>query len=150
MLYVRNPTNNGKIFEDLRTHEEKIKNGIRKAYYRMGKQCTKDARESILQGPKTGRIYYIKKGSRTYKHQASAPGEPPANLTGRLRKSIDFEVRSFRQLEFGANTPYAAALELGSPQRKLLPRPYLVRALDKNHKNFHNFLASEMEKSLGI
>jgi phage gpG-like protein len=75
------------------------------------------AKQKILQGAKTGREYkYGKNGKRT--HVASAPGQPPANWTGNLARSI----KAISAVENGgvwtakvvANAPYAAALEFGT------------------------------------
>lgn len=74
------------------------------------------AKESILSGPKSGRIYG--------EHQASAPGEAPANWTGELVASG--ATRYNRAQLYGEvvfTAPYALALEYGT--EKMEPRPYL-------------------------
>lgn len=79
----------------------------------------------LLSRPGTGRIYTR---GKSVEHQASAPGEPPAPDTGRLRGSITTEViRGVGEVRgiITANTEYAAALELGT--EKMRPRPYLSR-----------------------
>jgi phage gpG-like protein len=82
-----------------------------------------------LTGPRTGRIYTF--GKR--QHQASAPGEAPALLTGQLRNSIthtmphwdtDNQVRA----EVGTALLKAAILEFGGVAgngARILPRPYI-------------------------
>jgi phage gpG-like protein len=84
-----------------------------------------------LRGPRSGRMYG--------EHQASAPGEPPAYLSGDLRKTITHTPvmwdRDIAFAEVGTPMPYGRILELGgvikrvSPQGKhytirILPRPY--------------------------
>lgn len=79
----------------------------------------------LLSRPGTGRTY---KRGKTVTHTASAPGEPPAPDTGRLRASITTEVIRGTDEVRGivtANTEYAAALQLGT--EKIRPRPYLSR-----------------------
>lgn len=79
----------------------------------------------LLSQPGTGRTY---SRGKTVEHRASAPGEPPAPDTGRLRASITTEVlRGAREVVgyVTANTEYAAGLELGT--EKMRPRPYLSR-----------------------
>lgn len=76
----------------------------------------------LLSRPGTGELYG--------KHRASAPGEPPAPDTGRLRAATqaDEQVRHEGDDLVGrvvANTEYAAALETGT--ERMAARPYLSR-----------------------
>jgi hypothetical protein len=78
----------------------------------------------IMEPPKTGKIYR----RRSVEHQASAPGEAPANWTGRLvnsRRVEFFEDEIRARLIF--STEYALPLEMGT--RKMAPRPFARRAL---------------------
>ena len=59
----------------------------------------------IKSGPKTGRMY----GS----HQASAPGEYPANRTGTLAGSVGSR-SSDTEAEVGSNAPYSGYLRDGT------------------------------------
>lgn len=76
---------------------------------------------------RTGRIYII----NGRPHQASAPGEPPAPLTGKLRQSITHtDVRwdgDDASGEVGSPLARAARLEFGGVDSRgirILPRPY--------------------------
>jgi phage gpG-like protein len=79
----------------------------------------------VLKGPRTGRMY----GD----HQASAPGEPPALLTGALRNSITHTMPEWDEdnavtAEVGTSLVYAAILEWGGVagnNARILPRPYM-------------------------
>lgn len=76
----------------------------------------------ILSRPGTGELYG--------RHRASAPGQPPAPDTGRLRAATqaDTQVRADGDGVFSrvvANTEYAAALEKGT--ERIAARPYLDR-----------------------
>jgi len=74
------------------------------------------AQQSILSGTRTGRMYGT--------HQASAPGEPPANWTGELVASGGTRYDRSRLVgEVIFSAPYALALEFGT--EKMEPRPYL-------------------------
>lgn len=98
----------------------------------------------LLSQPGTGRIY---QRGKTVQHQASAPGEPPAPDTGRLRQSIQTEVvRGVREVVgiVSANTEYAAGLELGT--EKVRPRPYLSRI----PREFGDRLRSVFQKFAGV
>lgn len=124
---------------------------IRQAFYNIGKDLLNTSRSMILEGPKSGKVYVVKKGAanRSYRHQSSAPGQAPANLTGNLRKSIGFDVRGSEQLEFGSRSgppaagvspnqnvaEYARALELGNNSRNLEKRPYLKPSIVSNQRN---------------
>jgi len=91
-----------------------------------------DAKRSVARGPKTGRIY-MKGKNRNIRHQASAPGEPPATDTGKLVSSIvgdakvvDKQVQGFLE----ARTAYAGYLEFGT--RKMAARPFMTPAVMRN------------------
>ena len=103
--------------------------GIRLANHNIGTHLRKLARRKIIEPPKSGAIYHWRFPPESStgpirRHQASAPGQPPANFTGRLKDSVDFIVKG-QQLHFGAGGPilagrwkgfevfYARALELG-------------------------------------
>lgn len=64
-------------------------------------------------------------------HQASAPGEPPAPDTGNLRASVIAEHHADGSSTVTESGPGARALELGAPERGLMPRPHFRVALRK-------------------
>lgn len=91
-----------------------------------------DAKRAVARGPKTGRIY-LKGKNKSIKHQASAPGEPPATDTGRLVNSIVGDAKVVGKQVQGyieARTDYAGYLEFGT--RRMAARPYLTPAVMKN------------------
>lgn len=87
-----------------------------------------------LSGKRTGRVYRVTKTGRL--HQASAPGEAPAVLFGRLRQSIAFTEPTWPEpntvtASVGTNVAYARRLEFGgldSRGVKIEPRPYWAPA----------------------
>jgi len=86
------------------------------------------AKQRILKGPKTGRIY--KKSNPVRLHQASAPGESPASDTGTLVSRIVMEVDEQKlEATVGTTVWYAKFLELGT--RLMEARPFLTPALDE-------------------
>lgn len=89
---------------------------------RTGKDIADDARESIRSAVGTGRIYKI----RGQLHQASAPGEVPVNLTGRLAASIGYEA-SRQTVRVGSTTKYGEWLETGTS--RFAKRPWLEPAM---------------------
>ncbi len=86
-----------------------------------------EAQRSIIDGPKTGRVY--KKYVPRRDHQASAPGEPPANDQGNLAANIiiDRAELSSGRIRIASLAAYSKVLELGG--RFIAPRPFLRRAL---------------------
>jgi len=104
--------------------EQAVERGVRAATIEA-KNLTID----MLNQPGTGRAY--RRGSVV--HVASAPGDPPAPDTGRLKNSTQSEV--FRSVGgalgvVSVNTEYAAALELGT--ETISPRPFLS-AMARRH-----------------
>lgn len=91
-----------------------------------------DAKRAVARGPKTGRIY-MKGKNRSIKHQASAPGEPPATDTGRLVNSIVGDAKVVGKQVQGfleARTSYAGYLEFGT--RRMAARPFMTPSVMKN------------------
>ena len=88
------------------------------------------ALKMILHGPKTGRVY-LRDGIA---HQASSPGEAPANDTGTLASSIqpDYAVDTTDRKETNvtARAEYAGFLEEGTTRME--KRPFMKRAFDEN------------------
>lgn len=134
--------------------------GIRKAFYYIGKDLQQTSQQSILSKNKTGKVYLVRLGKIKKRHQASAEGQAPANLTGNLRKSIGYEVRGGDQMEFGSrNGPpaaglspkqnvadYAPFLEFGTS--KMGARPFIQPSLMKNEGNIIQHFERELEKEL--
>lgn len=105
--------------------EEHLDN-IRNAFVDTGERAVNALHEIITTGERSGRSY-IRNGQH---HVASAPGEAPANMTGRLANSFDclvtdneLSVYSTATSDSGAN--YAVYLEEGTS--KMAPRPYFKR-----------------------
>lgn len=128
--------------------------GVRKAFYYVGKALEKTTKEGIKRPPKTGR-YYIFKGRRI---RASAPGEYPRNRTGDLRKSVGFIVQGSERLIFGSGKigqrkgqkllNYAEWLELGTPGLQMKPRPFLIASIRTNHQKTEQLLGQTVREEL--
>lgn len=95
----------------------------KRAFYDIGKDMREEVRRLIKETPKHGRIY--RRNGR--KHIASAPGEAPANWTGKLRRSVGFSVRR-DEVEYGYKIFYGKFLEHGT--WKIKPRPGLRKAYE--------------------
>ena len=121
---------------EVHQHRQGIENGL----HVIGDIVGRRVGELIVQGPKTGRVYRI----RGRDHQASAPGEAPANLTGRLAKSYNYDVHGPFQMTVGESAPYAGFLEDGTGKMK--PRPHMIRAITETQGDAVRVLYDEVEK----
>src|SRR5262245_28403571 len=95
-----------------------------------------EVRRLMTQAPRGGREYNVARGGRGRRRlarrivRANAPGEPPAVLTGRLRRSIQFKLNlksDGYEAAVGSNRVGAASLEFGN--RWIRPRPVWRPAL---------------------
>jgi len=136
------------INQDTRTAFAHVRNlngatraGIRQGLYNLGQQLRRDFNQAVLAKDKTGRIYRIRRGRKIIRHQASALGETPANITGNYRRSADFLVQGWERLEWGNSADYAGYLEDD-------PRPGLRNALQANYRNGRNYIESGIASKL--
>jgi len=122
----------GVVFNDLPLYGAALLAVMNKAN-RIGAEATVvEMRREILSGPKTGVVYTS--GPQPLPHQASAPGEAPANWTGVLAATCHVETAGNGRVQGavagGVAAPYAAALEFGSSfgNRVTEPRPFMEPA----------------------
>lgn len=87
----------------------------------------------LRRGSRSGAFYRVPGTSRIY--QASAPGEPPANRTGSLADSYDFEIHTMRGL-VGTPDPRGRRLELGTAA--IRPRPHLRPVAFENEQEIRS------------
>jgi hypothetical protein len=147
------------VFQPIERAPERIPQGIRNTWFRLGKYLKKKTSADILKKPKHGRTYYrrTKSGARRV-HVASKPGETHANMTGELRRSLSWKVYSFSKMGFGYGvstnasnkTPiYGAAIEFGkkwkNPDREIKPRPSIKNNIRKAESVWDRFFVEEME-----
>lgn len=104
---------------------EKAKKGIADGLMAVALMAQGEAQKSILRGKKTGRIY--KRGKKS--HQASAPGEAPANDFGFLSNNIKADV-DYAEITATLRSlaPYSVHLEYGT--RKMAARPFFRPAVE--------------------
>lgn len=98
----------------------------RAAILRGAMAIQRTAIESIQKGPKSGREY--QRGART--HVASAPGEAPAADRGGLARGIQVR-KGDDYVDTVSRAKYSFALELGTTDGKIKPRPFLFPAFRK-------------------
>lgn len=129
-----------------------------------------------LSKPGTGRRYRVAKGRRKGRntrargwHVASAPGNPPAANTGRLRASwtvvpyrslglMNVKNEGFATLEqvgtkivltVGSNLKYAAALEFGSTRARIAARPYVRPVIAAMQGEVEGIVSDAVAKRMG-
>ncbi len=124
-------------------HAQITEQGIRAGFMRLGPALRRDAKQAIIKGPKTGRLYRIP--GRKRRHRASRAGQAPANLTGKLQRSVGFQVMGYDEMEFGYRQNYGAFLELGTS--KMDPRPNLKTVVKQNERNATAYFEQGIENA---
>ena len=113
-----------------------ITRGLRKS----GKEVNDNIKSKLSSGSRSGRVYIV----RGRAHKASAPGEYPAKMTGKLVSSQQYKV-SNKQLVFGNSASHSAYLENGTA--KMSPRtflkPLVEEKVDDIGKNLHEEILRE-------
>jgi hypothetical protein len=105
----------------------KHRKNIKKAFMNYGSDITKILKSVIETGKRSGRVYFIKGRA----HTASAPGEAPANISGKLANSFIYKARMSELLVASTafstkGFPYPGYLE------KELNRPFFEKTNKEN------------------
>lgn len=154
MIKIKEGKDNAQTLKFLYEMPVELTKAIRQGFYASGKQLVADLNKDMKK-PKSGKTYKVYKGvtgklKKPRLHIASAPSETPAIITGKFRKSVDFEVRGNRKLEFGANEKapdYAEFLENGTS--KMAARKPFERIVLKNKNKIKSNLDTRIKKALG-
>lgn len=113
-----------------------------------GEVVASEAITKIKSPPKTGRIYEKYNPRRT--HQASAPGQPPANDLGNLAANIASQptkkTGGVLIKTVSSKAEYSAALEFGTPN--IAPRPFMRPSLIEKKPEYEAVINREIEKAL--
>ena len=108
---------------------------------RMTEACihVQNKTKEKLSGKRTGRGYRVPGTKKTY--VASAPGEPPAVMTGQLRTSIKYRIVGDMKVtgEVGSELKKAPMLEFGT--RKMAARPFLRPTFQEELPEIKNILS---------
>lgn len=130
--------------------QETVK-AVRGAMFDSGHDLIKSANTAVLREVKTGRIYKVKtRGGRRRTHRASGAGQSHANLSGTLRRSLQFQLHGIKAIEFGygasrSNAPeYAEFLEGGTS--KMAARPTLENALNREESTIINNFERNLDR----
>jgi HK97 gp10 family phage protein len=129
---------NKQVLASIDDAPRKVRLGIRNSLIEIGRENVKHTRKIIKSPPKTG-IFYGQ-------HRASAPGEAPANRTGRLVKSVSYRVFGWSEMQFGDKALYGKFLENGTV--KMEPRPHLIKTVQQKSKDNYNSLQLSVDRSI--
>lgn len=134
---LREEPGNRLVYRRMEDFSNDAKQVFRNGFFSFMKELKRNANKEILRKPKGGESRIIRTaGGRRRRHVASAPGESHANVTGTLRKSLSWKVKSWHTAEFGygvasnasSKAPvYGRFLELGT--RAMRARPSLRNAV---------------------
>ena len=140
--------NNLRTIAKIKDISTNFKRGINNGFIVSGKYL-KDTNYKDFADKKTGRIYTLTLNGKVIKHQASAPYEPPAKFTGRLKSSIKAKTSGSYQLRYTAGNNrahYAKYLETGTT--KMRPRPYMSKSVKDNKGKIIAAFISNLSKKL--
>lgn len=146
---------NKRVYIKIDNLENITRRSIRNAFYLLGDDLKDTANKEILKKPKKGRIYIIRdRAGRRRRHRASAPGETHANLSGKLRRSLGYQIRGAKTLEFGYGVEqgkgagkvpiYGKFLEFGTI--KMEARPTLQNAISATNRNAEIYVGNQFKK----
>jgi hypothetical protein len=138
MIRIQSLRSNKRTFFIIKHGVRRARHGLRIGLTEIGKENSRHLKTMIRTGSRTGRWY----GN----HRASAPGEPPANWTGRLARSVGFKNYGHSRMEFGEVAFYGRFLEDGT--RIMAPRPHMKRTVDEKSKDNYNTLAHSVDREL--
>lgn len=113
-----------KVEKDASGLDAAVEKAIGQGLMALALMAQTEAQRSILKGPKTGRLY--PRGKRV--HQASAPGEAPANDFGFLAANIKADLTNDFTANLWSLAPYSIHLEYGTVN--MAARPFLRPAGD--------------------
>lgn len=111
----------------------------------IAQQARDAAVMSIMKGPKSGTIYKLYDPKRI--HQASAPGQAPAQDQGGLSGSIKASAGPTKlTATLVADAPYAVHLEYGT--RNMAARPFMAPAVAKVTKTAEKTVRAFVDAAL--
>jgi hypothetical protein len=135
--------------KNIKQYADRIGFAMDDAVELIGEAVQEQAKHLILNAPATGRIYQRDNPPRI--HQASAPGEPPANDTGKLYNSITLRMVKINQYAsaavVGTALDYGIELERFGPQMNGQTRPFLRPAVVQVEQRVGAILQSAWNKN---
>ena len=142
MITIKTDRLSNKVFIHIKDLEKKNKRALWKSNIENGKELERETKRLILNGPKTGRLYKNKDGGW---HQASAPGQAPANRSGKLFESTGFKVRNWREFEIGETVEHA---KMEHNWGRIKARPHLIKAIENKKWDMAKNIEIELKREL--
>lgn len=115
-------------------HTKEVIRTIENMAFKRMLEAANEVRNTVLEtlsGSRSGRTYKVPGTRRTY--TASAPGQPPAVATARLRQSVKTSIEVENRAvvgKVGTDLEYGKALEFGT--KNMAARPWLKRSFDES------------------
>lgn len=141
-IEIKGDSKNNVIYFGLEKRLLKQRKRLKDALHDAGYSVSEEIRRNINREGRTGN-YYTYNGVR---YRASAPGQVPANRSGKLREGVDYRVRGHDEAEFGYTTSYGKFLEKGT--RKMDPRPNVYKVANKNAVDFVRTITFHLNTTL--
>lgn len=153
MLRIQFGPGNKAALRCLKETQKRTRHGIESAFKAFGPTLAKAATASMKESKsgRTYRVYWSVTGQRLQKgrtHQASSKSETPAIVSGRLMRSLNFKVKGFKSLVFGANgIDPDSGFDYGR-KHELSPRSYLKRTINSEDRNIQADFVRALEAEL--
>jgi hypothetical protein len=133
--------NTNQVLIDVSKLQGTTERGLRNALNEIGAEGVKETVRLIKTGKKTGRLYSF----RGRPHQASAPGEAPANRSGRLASSTNYKTKNHQEMTLGQEEDYAGFLKVGRGKLKG-PRDSLGKAVTNKAQDTVNTILESVKR----
>lgn len=133
-----------KAMDSLKSLEKDLEAPFRDVILGGAQLIRSEAVKSIMQGPKTGRIYEKYNPRRT--HRASAPGQAPASDTGNLVSQIQVKSTNPDEVTVESGANYSKFLEFGTS--KILPRPFLFPATERSRSKIQQAVFNKVVQTI--
>jgi hypothetical protein len=137
--------NTNKVLIDVTKLEGTTKRGLRNALNEIGSEGVRETVRLIKTGQRTGRVYRF----RGRDHVASAPGEAPANRSGRLANSTGYKTKNHQEMTLGQEADYAGFLKVGRGKLKG-PRDSIGMAVHNKAQDTVNTILEHVKRETGV
>lgn len=138
--------------EKLKRRKAAVQKAVQKTLDTAGLLISSEAKRMVQKSQRGGRTYEKYKPRRT--HRASAPGEAPATDVGQLARSITYETDPANNVVVircaVGLAPYAMALEYGTVDGRIEPRPFMRPAIAKMRPKIKEILRQEVNIALTV
>lgn len=135
--------------------KKEIRNGLERNMQKALDFAKKKIQDKLSRKYGSGRVYFNiskrdEKGRLVFKHVhiASAPGEPPVEFTGALKRSIKTDVgksRYFIEGKIYTNDKKAVTLEFGDVGMNIAKRPFFRNTVEENKQKILEILHRNIE-----